>query len=276
MVPRCLTTSILFAALTLELAAAPCRAEEHPILELDSVDVSNKLGNRVNTQLELTTHDGTKTTLGSFLDGKRPLLLTLNYYRCPHLCTLTLNAVSDTLRNVELDPGSDFRALTVSIDSRETADLALQKRRNQLSLVGRGEIDWTYAVASEEVVRELTASVGFGYRWLPEEEQFAHPAAIFVLSPDGKLSRYLDGLATSPRDLKFALIDASDGNVGGPLDRLILSCFRYDHVEGEYTAFAFGIMRLGGGLTVAVMAIVLSIFWRKERRQRRCAEVVTA
>jgi protein SCO1/2 len=135
-----------------------------------------------------------------------------------------------------------------------------------------GEVDWTFLVGSEHNVRKLAHEVGFGYRYDAERDQFAHPAVVTFLSPDGKVTRYLYGLEYSPWDLRFALLESADGRVGSVADKVILSCFHYDPATKRYGPFAYGVMRLGGGVTVLVLGGSLVVMWWRERTKRRLRE----
>jgi protein SCO1/2 len=260
--------------LTLLMAAAalPAAAEESPIPELDGVTIVEHLGDTLDTSLQFVDHAGARVALADFLDGERPVLLTLNYYRCTMLCNLQLNALVRGLKALEWAPGENFRAVTVSIDPTDSAEVAEGKRASYLEELGRGDVDWTFLTGEEPQIRALAASVGFGYRYIEEEDQYAHAPAVFFLSPDGKVARYLYGLEYPARDLKFAIMEAAEGRVGSPVDKIILSCFHYDASLGAYGPFAFGIMRLGGSLTIVLLGAFLGIYWRRERAADRAED----
>jgi protein SCO1/2 len=250
------------------------RAEERLPRKLEGVTVEEKLGVHLDRELRFRDQSGRERALGSFLEDGKPVLLTLNYYRCKMLCSLQLNALTAGLRGLSWTAGDRFRVVTVSIDHRESPKLAAEKRAAHLRVLGRGEsVDWSFLVGDERTVRRLAESVGFGYRYDKDTDQFAHPAAIMFLSPAGKVSRYLYGIEYAPRDLKFALIEAAEGRVGSVADRLILSCFHYDSSSGRYGPFAFGIMRLGGVLTLVLLGGFLALHWRREVRRRRAVLV---
>jgi protein SCO1/2 len=250
------------------VASVPARAAEALPPELEGVGVTEHLGAALPRDVVLTDWRGRRTTVGELLAGGQPVLLTLNYYTCPMLCGLQLNGLLDALRRLDWTAGREFRIVTVSIDPRETATLADGKRQSVLGSYNRGGADWSFLVGAEPEVRRLAAAVGFGYRYDPGQRQYAHPAVAIVLSPQGTVSRYLYGIEYRPQDLKFSLMDASAGRTGSALDKLILSCFHYDAREGRYTPWAFGLMRLGGGLTLLALVLVLSVLWAHERRRR--------
>jgi len=252
------------------IGTGPHAVAEEPLpRQLEGVGLTERLDTFVDKSTPLIDHEGRGVTLGDYLRDGKPVLLTLNYYRCTSLCNLQLNALTEGLRGLGWKPGEQFRILTISIDHREQPDLAKGKRASYLSLLGRGEVDWTFLVGSEASVRKIADEVGYGFKYDKEQDQFAHPAVLTFLSPGGKISRYLYGVEYAPRDLKFALMEASEGRVGSTADRIILSCFHYDPSLGAYGPFAMGIMRLGGVLTLFVLAVMLATLWRRERTRRR-------
>jgi protein SCO1 len=236
--------------------------------EANQVAVDEMLGGYLEMDLEFVDHNGAKVRLGDYFDGERPVLVTLNYFRCPTLCNLQLNALTRTLEAFAWTPGEQYRIVTVSIDPRETTELASAKRASHLQALDRGEVDWNFLTGDALQVRMLAAQLGIGYAYDAEQDQYAHPAVLMFISPEGKVARYLYGLEYNVSDVKFALMEAAEGRVGSPVDKLILSCFHYDASLGEYGPFAMGIMRLGGAGTVLIVGIPLIIVWRRERRRR--------
>ncbi len=235
---------------------------------MKGIDVDEHLGLEVDPSLRFVDHNGESVTLGDYLDGKRPVLLTMNYFRCPVLCNVQLNELTETLRGFEWTPGdNNFRVVTVSIDPRETAELAGRKRASHLKALDRGDaVDWAFLTGDALNIRLLAAQLGISYTYDPEQDQYAHPAVIAFLSPQGKIARYVYGLSYAANDLKFGLIEAGEGRVGSTLDRIILSCFHYDATLGRYGPFAFGLMRIAGAASVLLIGTALFVFWRRERR----------
>ncbi|MCB9556444.1 MAG: SCO family protein [Deltaproteobacteria bacterium] len=235
------------------------------------VGVAEHLG-RLVPALTFTDSKGGKVDFGSYLrDGRRPTLISLNYYRCPMLCTLQLNALVETLKKIKLSAREDFRIVTVSIDPNEGPELAKKKREGYLALLGDNQVNWEFFVGSQADITALADTLGFQYAYDKQSGQFAHAAMLFVISPQGKVARYLYGTHVSPKQLEFALVEGSAGRLGSPIDKVILSCFRYDASTGKYSPYAWGIMRLMGIVMVAVMGTFVFVFWRRERRVSRSA-----
>lgn len=244
---------------------------------MHSVDVDEHLGNEIDRGLQFTDHTGKAVTLADYFDGKRPVLLTMNYFRCPVLCNVQLNELTEALRLFDWTAGDEhFRIVTVSIDPREQAQLAGTKRANHLAVLGRGDaVDWAFLTGDALNIRLLAAQLGIQYAYDPEQDQYAHPAVVVFASPEGKIARYVYGLSYQTSDLKFGLIEASEGRVGSTLDRIILSCFHYDATLGRYGPFAFGLMRVAGAFTVLLIGTALLVLRRRERPKHVPAEVST-
>ena len=232
----------------------------------NSAGVDEHLGEKVDLALKVQNHFGDHISMGEhFKDGK-PAVFTLNYYSCASLCSVQLNAVLNGLKDMDWVPGAQFKMLTLSIDPEETSSLAAQKRGTYLEELGKRNASWEFMVAKQTVITDIANQVGYRYTYDEQSKQFAHPAVIMILSPDGTISRYLYGVSYSARDLKFALIEASEGKIGTTVDKVILSCFSYDNSTGRYTASAFGLMRLAGVVTMFFLGAMVTALWRRERR----------
>ncbi|HEX6851915.1 MAG TPA: SCO family protein [Candidatus Polarisedimenticolaceae bacterium] len=241
--------------------------------ELEGVGVDEKLDAQVPLDLEFTDDLGRKVTLRDFVRGDKPVVLTLNYYRCPMLCTLVLNGYIEGLKALDWYPGGEFTSVTVSIDPRELPTLARAKKQNYLEEYGKPLADrgWPFLVGSAESVKRLTDAVGFRYTYDAQADQYAHAAVILVLTPEGRVSKYLYGVKFEPATLRLALVEASEGRIGSALDQLILYCYHYDPSTGTYAPAALKIMRFGAILTTLVLAVVLGSFWAREFRRRSVA-----
>jgi protein SCO1/2 len=223
--------------------------------------------------LDATFRDeaGNTVTLGSFFDGDRPVILTLNYYRCPMLCGLMLNGVVDGFEAMDWTPGDEFEVVTISIDPLETPQLASEKKQNYLKRLGKPEAaeGWHFLTGYEAQIDRVAEAVGFSYAYDPETKEYAHAAVIFVATPDGRVARYLYGIEYPAKTLKLALLEAGEGTIGSTLDQLILYCYHYDPSSRRYAPVAMNIMRVGGGATALILGITLAFFWFTERRRKR-------
>lgn len=236
--------------------------------QLKSVDVRERLGAKVDLSLAFVDETGNQQRLQDIFSGDRPVLLSLNYYDCATLCTLQLTGIANALSNLDWLPGRDFQMVTVSIDPQNSSELAYQKKAAYLQHINREGADWSFLLGLDGSEERLAEELGFGYSYDVDTDQYAHPAVTYLLTPDGQISRYLYGIDPSSRDLKFALMEASEGRLGTTLDRFILSCFHYDDLRGQYTPFAFNTMRVGGLVTVSCIGIWLGALWKREKRKR--------
>jgi protein SCO1/2 len=244
---------------------APVADSRPPALR--EVGIDQRLDAQVPLDLLFRDEEGRERPLGSYF-GEKPVVLALAYYECPMLCTLVLNGLVRALRAISLDLGDDFEVVTVSFDPRETPALAAAKKKNYLEQYGRdGTSAWHFLTGEGPAIERLAQSVGFRFTWVPDENQFAHAAAIMVLTPQGRVARYFYGVEYPPRDLRLGLVEAAAGTIGTAVDQLLLYCYRYDPVTGKYGAVAMRLMRLGGVLTVLALGSFILISRRRERRR---------
>jgi protein SCO1 len=236
--------------------------------EMRAIEVDEHRNERLDGALGFVDPAGNPVHAADWFDGERPVLLTLNYYRCRVVCSVQLNGLADALGELDWTPGDEnFRVVTISLDADELADDAEHKRSQILDQLGKGaEVDWQFLRGDEVTIQALAAQLGISFAYDAEQDQFAHPAVAVFLTPDGTIAQYIYGITYESRDLKFALLESGQGKIGSPMEQLYLSCFTYDHTIGRYGPWAFGIMRLGGTLTFVILASTLAIFWRRERR----------
>jgi protein SCO1/2 len=245
---------------------------------LEEVGVTEHLNAKLPLDLEFRDEDGNWVELGSFFDGERPVILTLNYYRCPMLCGLMLNGVVDGLEAMSWTPGAEFEIVTISINPLETPELARAKKQNYLKRLERPAAakGWHFMTGRELEINRLAETLGFSYTYDPVSQEYAHAAAIFVCTPDGRVARYLYGIEYPAKRLKLALLEAAEGTIGSTLDQLILYCYHYDPTNRRYTPVAMNIMRLGGGATALILGISLGVFWLREWRRKKKFEGTAA
>ena len=242
--------------------------------ELRQVGVTEHLDGQVPRELEFVDSQGKPVALGQFFDGRRPLLLTLNYSNCPMLCSLQLNGLFQGMKGMKWDIGREFEMITVSIDPLETSERASMTKQKYLKLYrrpGAGE-GYHFLTGREENIRKLAEAVGFRYMYVPQTRQYAHAAVTMVLTPDGRVARYLYGVQYDPQTLRLSLLEASEGKIGSTTDRILLFCFHYDAQQGRYGLAAFRLVQVGGGLTVVILG---SAIWILRRREKTKAQAET-
>jgi len=237
----------------------------------DAVDVVERLGDTVPDAVFIDSQ-GNRTHLRDVAARGKPVVLTLIYFDCPMLCSLVQKGAIKALNETDLVLSRDYYGLTVSFSPKDTVPEARLRQGGYLQTLKGGErarpIDWPYLVGGPDAIRVLAEAVGFHYRWDAEAQVFEHPAVSMVLGPDGKISRYLYGVEFNPRDLKLAILEASQGRVGTSLDRIILRCFKYDPATRKYHFYVMGALRLGaGGFGAAVLALLGVLWWREMRKK---------
>jgi protein SCO1/2 len=239
---------------------------------LKEIGVDEHPGAAVPRELVFTDQEGKPVRLGDYFTGK-PVLLTLNYYECPMLCPVTFANLAKTMRGMRgLAPGRDFRIVTVSINPDETAGQARDISAQTYAMLPKSPdppLWWSFLFGYEKEITALTNAVGFRYKQIARNN-FAHPSAIIVLTPEGKVSRYLYGIEQDPSDLKLALVEASGGKIGSSaaLNQVLLFCYHYDPVGKKYQLAALNIMKAAGVLIVAGLGALFLVMWRHERGRR--------
>lgn len=251
------------------VASAMAQPSQNPEALLDNINVEEHLGETVPLDLEFRDEDGKPVKLGDYLKGDKPVLLNLGYYKCPMLCNMVLNGVVGGLQGMAWVPGDEFRIVTLSIDPREGPKLAREKKATYLEQLGKPEAakGWHFLTGQRKDIKALAKAVGFGYEYDTDRMEYAHGATIMFLSPKGKITRYLYGIQYEPKQLKLALVEAGEGTVGNAIDRFLLRCYHYDPHSRKYGVYVWGVMRAGGLLTFLIVAGMLFVFWRRERRR---------
>jgi len=243
--------------------------------DLDRIDIVEHLGESIPLDLNFIDDKGQEVELGDYFGNDKPVILTLGYYECPMLCDLVLNGLTSGLTGLKWSPGDKFNIVTVSIDPGEDSKLANAKKQNYLTKLNRegAENGWAFLVGEESQSRALAEAIGFKYFYDKDNDEYGHAAAVYVLTENGKISRYLYGIQLAEQDVRLALLEASEGKIGNTIDRLILYCFHYDPDAKGYVATAENIMKLGGLITMIGLALFLGIMWSKERiSKNRIAE----
>lgn len=250
-------------------AAKP--VSERAPAHLVGVGIDEHLGKALPRDLTFVNERGRRTRLGKVFAANLPVIITLNYSNCPMLCSLELDGLVKGLKQLSLELGRDYRIVTVSLDPKETPEVAHKTQQRYLKQYGRpGASDyWQFLTGSERNIRALAAAVGFRYRYNEDENQYYHAAAIALASPSGRLARYLYGIQYDPQTLELALVEASQGTIGTPINHLLLFCSAYDPKKGGYGLVASRLISLGGLLTFGVLGGFVMILWGRDRRKNR-------
>jgi protein SCO1/2 len=233
---------------------------------LKKVDIEQRLNNQIPLDLKFRDEAGREVRLGDYFKEGRPVVLTLVYYECPMLSNQVLNGAVGTFQAMSFTPGREFEVVTVSFDEREGPELAARKKETYLKRYRRdgAQDGWHFLTGDKAAIDALAQSVGFHYVWDEQSQQFAHASALMVATPGGRLSHYFYGIEYSPKDLRLALVEASEGKIGSPVDSLILYCYHYDPASGRF-APVMGVLRAAGVLTVFGVVALLVYLRRKTR-----------
>jgi protein SCO1/2 len=235
---------------------------------LKKVDIEQKLDSQIPLGLKFRDEAGREVALGDYFKSGKPVVLTLVYYECPMLCNQVLNGEVGAFQALSFTPGKEFEAVTVSFDERERPELAARKKETYLRRYRREGSDagWHFLTGDKASIDALAQSVGFHFVWDEQSQQFAHASALMVATPGGRLSHYFYGIEYSPKDLRLALVEASAGKIGSPVDSLILYCYHYDPAAGRF-APVMGVLRAAGVLTVIGLVALLFYLRRVARRR---------
>jgi protein SCO1/2 len=243
-----------------------------PAPELSGVALVEHLGDTLPRDAAFRDTEGKAVTLGQFFDGKRPTLLVFAYHTCPMLCSLVLDATVRSLNDVEWTVGREFDVVSISIDPHDTPETATRKRASVVESYSRSKgsaSGWHFLTGDETNIRKVTDAIGFQFRYDERQKQYAHPAAIYLLTPEARIARYLYGIQFDPKDVRLGLLEAAQGHSVSTTERILLYCYHYDPQVGRYSMVAMNVMRLGGVVTLGALGSFLTIMWARERRRSK-------
>lgn len=267
----------LAMTLACTLGVAPLKAasdeELSPMLmspdavAIKEVQFKQRLNNQVDVNAKFTDSDGKEVTLAECMNGK-PTVFVLAYYRCPRLCNMVLNGVAKALQAIDFEPAEDFNIVVVSFDPTDTVEIAADKKKSVVHAFDRkgDPTGWNFLIGDEATVKAAAESVGFQYVYDPKSGEYAHASGMVILTPEGRISRYFYGIDYSTRDVRLGLVEASQGQIGSPVDELLLLCLHYDPTNGKYGLAILNLVRAGGLLTVAAMVGFIGMSIRHDRQ----------
>jgi protein SCO1/2 len=238
---------------------------------LEGVGLDQRLNEQVPLNLTFRDEQGRAVKLGDYFHAGRPVVLNLVYFQCPMLCTEVLNGLTSALKVIRFVPGKEFEVVTVSIDPRETPQLATNKKAMYLKKLGNPEAaaGWHFLTGEQTQITALASAVGFRYRYDPKLDQFVHTAGIMLLTPEGRVAQYYYGVEYSAKDMRLGIVEASHNKIGSLADQVLLYCYHYDPSTGKYGATITNIVRLAGLITVIVLGGALILLFRQEKQDRR-------
>jgi protein SCO1/2 len=274
-----------FAVLALAASAAhaqtvpsnvgPTAATLPPALQ--NVGFEPQLNAQMPLDLPFRDESGRSVQLRQYF-GRKPVVLAFVYYGCPMLCNQVQQGVVGTLRMLSFNPGMDYQVVFISFDSRETPDMAAEKKKSVISHFRRSgtEAGWHFLTGSQDSIDAATRAANFRYNFSAKTNLFAHASGVIVLTPDGRISRYFYGVEYPGRDMRLGLVEASAGKIGTPIDHVLLFCYQYDPSTATYSTAILRIIRLGGVLTILCIVGGILIFRRRDARSAQAKFASTA
>ncbi len=264
-----------FAALALAASAAHAQSVPSNVgptaatmpAALQNVGFEPQLNAQMPLDLPFRDESGRSVQLREYF-GQKPVVLAFVYYGCPMLCSQVQQGVVGTLRMLSFNPGADYQVVFISFDSRETPDMAAEKKKSVVSHFRRSgtEDGWHFLTGSQESIDAATRAANFRYNFSAKTNLFAHASGVMVLTPDGRISRYFYGVEYPGRDMRLGLVEASAGKIGTPIDHVLLFCYQYDPSTATYSTAILRIVRLGGALTILCIVGGILIFRRRDAR----------
>lgn len=235
----------------------------------EGIGFEQRLNQTIPQDVVLVDSTGSPVRLGDVVDRK-PVVLNLIYFECPMLCNMSMDGLIRTLNTMQLRVGRDFDVVTISFDPREGPELASGAKRtavSRYSTSGDG-VGWHFLTGDSESLDRVTDAVGFRYTYDEQTGQFAHAAGVVIVTPTGRISRYISGVDYAARDLRLSLVEASADRIGTFTDQAMLLCYRYDPLTGKYGLAISRAIQFAAFLTVAAMfgGIALSLWYERDKR----------
>lgn len=256
---------------------APPNQRMEPLPEqAQGIGVEERLKAQLPLNASFFNEQGESVTLSQYFRDGKPVILQLGYFGCPKLCDLVAQSTVDSIAEVDLTLGKDFKILYVSIDPRERPEKARESKTSYIKrYIANGQHDaaaakegWHFLTGADREIKELADTVGFKYRWIEPVQQYSHPGVIMFIAPDGTVSRYLYGVKFDPKVVRLSLVDASAGKAGSVMDQIIMLCFHFDPNTGQYSLQAMRLMKVGGIVTIFGLGAMVGLMALKGRQMR--------
>ncbi len=234
---------------------------------LKEIGFDQKLGAPLPLDITFADDTGKTVRLGEYF-GQRPVVMLLTYYNCTMLCPLLLDGLVRALRPLSFEIGKQFAVLTVSINPRETPAIAASRKELYVQRYGRpgAERGWHFLTGKADAIAAVTQAIGFRYVYDKQKDEYAHAEGVVLVTPEGRVSRYLYGVEFSPRDLRLGLVEAAARKIGSPVDQLLLYCYHYDPLTGTYGLIIMNVIRVAGFTTVLMLGSFMLVMFRRDRR----------
>ena len=239
--------------------------------DLKDIGIDQHLNDQVPLDLNFKDENGNTVKLGDYFKKGRPVILTMVYYQCPMLCSEVLQGLNQAIETMNFTAGNQYEIVTVSIDPRDTPEMAKEKKASYLKEYNRpgAEDGWHFLTGEQQNVAKLAQAVGWKYRWDPKMQQFIHAAGIMIVTPQGRLAQYYYGVEYAAKDLRLGLIEASQDKIGNVVDKVVLYCYHYDPRTGKYGAVISNMLRIGGAATVLLLGGFIVLMVRRDSHAGR-------
>ncbi len=272
---RCRAAALAAAAL---MALAAAVHADDPVAStlpsaLRDVGIDQKVGGQLPLEVTFRDETGGTVHLGDYF-GHQPVIVMPVYYKCPMLCPLALEGLARALKVLTFGARTDYQLVVFSFDPHETPADARRKKADALETYGRhgGSEGWHFLTGDAPAIAALTKALGFRYTFDAARGQFVHASTLVMVTPQGKVSRYLYTTEPAPKDLRLSLVESSAGRLGTVADQVLLFCFHYDATTGRYTLLTMRLVRIGGIVTILALGGFIAFMLRQERRGRIAAE----
>jgi protein SCO1 len=257
---RYLTFVILFTLCLSTINAQKLKTAGYKPKEVE-VGVVEHLGDTIPLDLWFYNENSEQVTLRSMID--RPTIMSFVYFDCPNLCSPLMDGIADVVGKMDMTLGNEYKVITISFNTNDTPEKASEKKKNFVQRISKeNQKDWIYLTGTEENISAITAAAG--YKYTPQGLDFAHPSVIMVVSPAGKITRYLYGLTYLPFDLKMAVIEAQKGIARPTANRILEYCFAYNPASQTYT---LQVTRIVGFITIFFLVLIIVILLIRRRKK---------
>lgn len=235
---------------------------------LKDIGVDEHLDEQIPLDLTFINERGDAVELRDYFKAGRPVVLQLGYLECPMLCGEVARGLVTAVSEQTLKLGTDFEVISISIDPKETWQMAQLKKKQFAKQFGKdAEVaGMNFLVGQTAAISRIAEAVGFKYKWVEENQQYSHSAVLMILTPEGHVSRYLYGVRYPAQTLRLSLVEAAEGKIGNTVDQILLTCFHYDSFQGKFSLSAVKLMRFGGAMTALIVAVVLIKRWMRDAR----------
>jgi protein SCO1/2 len=239
--------------------------------EFKDIGITEKNGDQIDPHITFKDEDGKTVEMGHYFSGKKPVILSMVYLECPNLCNMHLNGLNEGMKKLKWTAGDEFEVLSVSFNPKETPQEAKEKKETYLEAYGRpdGAKGWHFLTGEDSQIKKLANQIGFKYRWDESSKQYIHSTAAVLLTPDGKISRYLHGITFDPKTLRLSLVEASNGVIGSFVDHVVLFCFHYDPDKRSYAFYAYNLVRYAAAVCALMLFAFLFPIWRRMWKESR-------